>query len=336
MRFKHIISVIDSHTAGEPTRIIVDGFPQVKGSTMAERLEYLNEQMDWLRKSLMREPRGHRDMFGAILLPPIDPTADVAIIFMDGERYYNMCGHASIGICAMLVETGRVKVMPLHTVVRLETPIGIVEGTVTMKLDGKVEEVSLVGVPSFAWVLNKKIEVPGQGEIMVDVGFGGNFFVMVDSAQLGFESIYPQYMNDLIQLGIAVRTAANEQIPVRHPTKEKIKTIDFCMITAPPSGPHADARNIVIIGKDQADRSPCGTGTCARMAVLHRKGQLGLNQIFRHESSIHSVFKGGIVAETFVGDKPAIIPRISCRPFLTGFHQFVIDYDDPFAEGFVL
>jgi len=336
MRFKHIITAIDSHTASEPTRIVIDGFPQVKGNTMTERVEYLREKMDWLRKSLMREPRGHRDMFGAILMPPIDPTADVAVIFMDGGRYYNMCGHASIGICAMLVETGRVDVMPLHTVVRLETPMGIVEGTVTTNLEGEVDEVSLVGVPSFAWVLDKKIDVPGQGEVMVNVGFGGNFFVIVDSAQLGFENIHPQHMSELIKSGIAIREAANEQIFVKHPTKEKINTIDFCMITAPPSGSHADARNIVVIGKDQADRSPCGTGTCARMAVLHRKGLLPINQIFRHESTTHSVFKGEIVAETFVGDIPAIVPKISCRPFLTGFHQFVIDYDDPLAEGFVI
>jgi proline racemase len=336
MMFKHIINAIDSHTAGEPTRIIIDGFPQVKGNTMTERVEYLREKMDWLRKSLMREPRGHRDMFGAILLPPIDSTADVAVIFMDGGRYYNMCGHASIGICAMLVETGRVDVMPLHTVVRLETPMGIVEGTVTIQPEGEVDVVSLVGVPSFAWVLDKKIDVPGHGELTVNVGFGGNFFVIVDSDQLGLENIDPQHMNELIKSGIAICKAANEQIFVKHPTKEKINTIDFCMITAPPSCPHADARNIVVIGKDQADRSPCGTGTCARMAVLHRKGLLPINQIFRHEGTTHSVFTGEIIAETFVGDLPAIIPKISCRPFLTGFHQFVIDYDDPFGEGFVI
>ena len=336
MKFKHIIGAIDSHTAGEPTRIIIDGFPQVKGNTMTERVEYLREKMDWLRKSLMREPRGHRDMFGAILMPPIEPAADVAVIFMDGNRYYNMCGHASIGICAMMVETGRIDITPMHTVVRLETPIGIVEGTVTTKPDGEIEEVGLVGVPSFASILNKKIEVPVQGEVMIDVGFGGNFFVMVDSAQLGFDKILPKHMNELIKSGIAIRESANEQISVKHPTNEKINTIDFCMITAPPSSPGTDARNIVVIGKDQADRSPCGTGTCARMAVLHSKGQLPVNQTFRHESTIGSVFKGEIVAETFVGDLPAVIPKISCRPFLTGFHQFVIDHDDPFAEGFII
>jgi proline racemase len=160
--------------------------------------------------------------------------------------------------------------------------------------------------------------------------------VVVDQKELGIDSIDPQHTSELIRLGIAVRTAANEQIKVRHPTMKHIQTIDICMITAPPSGPHADARNIVILGEAQADRSPCGTGTCARMALLHRKGKLARGQVFRHESSIRSVLKGEILAETQVGDFPAIIPRISCRPFLTGFHSFVIDADDPFAEGFAL
>jgi proline racemase len=284
----------------------------------------------------MREPRGHRDMFGGILLPPVDPTAHVGVIYMDGGLYYNMCGHASLGICAMMVETGRVPATPPHTIVRLETPAGIVEGTVATDADGNIQEVSLIDVPSFAWALDKQIELPGHGTITVDVSYGGNFFVIVDHKELGVKSIDPQHTNDLIHLGIAVRAAANKQIPVQHPVKEHIKTIDICMITAPPSGPHADARNIVILGEAQADRSPCGTGTCARMALLHRKGLLRPHQLFRHESSICSVFKGEIVEETKVGDIPAIVPKISYRPFLTGFHQFVIDPDDPFAEGFAL
>ncbi|MCX6994015.1 MAG: proline racemase family protein [Kiritimatiellaeota bacterium] len=336
MRFKQMVSVVDSHTAGEPTRIIVDGFPPVKGHTMAERMRYLASNMDWLRKSLMREPRAHRDMFGGILLPALDPRADAAVIYMDGGLYYNMCGHASLGICAMMVETGRIAATPPYTVVKLETPAGIVEGTVTTDPEGCVKEVSLVDVPSFAWTVDSQIDLPGHGSITVDIAFGGNFFVIVEAAQLGVTSIDPEHTNELIKLGIAIRSAANRQIQVQHPVQRHIQTIDICMITAPPSGPHADARNIVILGEAQADRSPCGTGTCARMAVLHRKGRLRLNQPFRHESSIRSVFKGEIIAETQVGDIPAIIPRISCRPFLTGFHRFVIDPEDPFAEGFAL
>jgi len=336
MNVKHIISVIDSHTAGEPTRIIVDGFGKVKGDTMAERMDYLKTHMDWLRKSLMHEPRGHRDMFGAILLPPIDPSADAAVIYMDGKGYLNMCGHGTLGICAMMVETGRVESKPGKTMVRLEVPAGIIEGTVLTDENGRVTEVSFVDVTSYAWVLDKEIELPEYGKIIVDVGYGGNFFVIVDATQLGIESIDSEYTNELIKKGMAVLNAANKQIPVQDKTKKHIRTIDLCIITAPPSGPHADARNIVIFGLGQADRSPCGSGTCARMAVLHRKGKLAVGQEFRHESSIRSVFKGEILSETKVGDIPAIVPKVSCRPFLTGFHKFVIDPEDPFANGFVL
>jgi proline racemase len=336
MNFENIISVIDSHTAGEPTRIIVDGFGKVHGATMAERMDYLKINMDWLRKSLMREPRGHRDMFGGILLPPLDPSADASVIFMDGGLYYNMCGHASLGICAMLVETGRVKAKKGDNIVRLETPAGVVEGVITLDHHGKVEGVRVIDVPSFAWAIDQTIDFAPVGKITVDVAFGGNFFVIVDAAQLGIKSIDPEYTNDLIKVGIAVREAANKQIVVQHPVKKHITTIDICMITAPPSGPHADARNIVILGEAQADRSPCGTGTCARVATLHRKGKLKVGQLFRHESSIRSVFNAEIRAETTVGGLPAVIPEISCRPFITGFHNFVIDPEDVFAEGFSL
>lgn len=336
MHFTHRISVIDSHTAGEPTRIIVDGFPPVRGATLAERMDYLRREMDWLRASLMREPRGHRDMFGGILLPPVDPAADAAVIYMDGGLYYNMCGHASLGICAMLVETGRVPATPPVTRVTLETPAGLVHGEVAIGDDGRIRDVSLVDVPSFAWALDRVIDLPGHGPLTVDIGYGGNFFVIVDAAQLGLPGVDPQHTGACIARGIAVRAAANAQLAVRHPEKAHIRTIDICMITAPPSGPHADARNIVILGEAQADRSPCGTGTCARMAVLHRRGLLRPGQRFRHESSIRSVFTGEIVGETRVGDIPAVIPKISCRPFLTGFHTFVIDPDDPFADGFAL
>ncbi len=336
MKLTQMINTVDSHTAGEPTRIIVSGFPPVKGATMAERMEYLRTNMDWLRKSLMREPRGHRDMFGAILLPPFDPQADTAAIYMDGGLYYSMCGHGSLGICGMMVETGRVKRTPPKTTVRLETPAGIVEGTVLTDHEGNIREVSLVDVPSFAWAVDKEITLPGHGKITADIVYSGNFFVIVDQKELGIRSIDPEHTTDLIELGIAVRTAANEQIKVQHPAMTHIRTIDVCMITAPPSGVHADGRNIVILGEAQADRSPCGTGTCARMALLHRKGKLAKGQVFRHESSIRSVLKGEILAETRVGTFPAVIPQISCRPFLTGFHAFVIDPDDPFAEGFVL
>lgn len=331
-----IIETIDSHTAGEPTRIITGGFPVVKGNTIADRMVHLEAEMDWVRKALMQEPRGHRDMFGCILLPPVDPSADTGVIFMDGGRYYNMCGHASLGVSAMLVETGRVASKPGNNIVRLETPAGIVEGHVELDDDGNVTEVSVIDVPSFAWSTSQKITVPGFGPVSVDIGFGGNFFVIVDAKELGIESIGPQHTQSLIQTGVKIREAANQQINVLHPEQPHINRIDICMITAPPSGPHADGRNIVILGDAQADRSPCGTGTCARLAVLHRKGKLKPGTIYRHESSINSLFDAVILEETTVGTLPAIIPKISCRPFITGEHRFIIHPDDPFCEGFVL
>lgn len=336
MAKQHRLSVIDSHTAGEPTRIITDGFPEVVGETMKERMEFLRNEMDWVRQSMMREPRGHRDMFGGILLPPLDPSADAAVIYMDGGRYYNMCGHASIGIAAMMVETGRVPSKQGSNIVRLETPAGIVEGSVEVDQQGEVTSVSLIDVPSFAWSINQPISIPGYGSVTVDIGFGGNFFVIVEAGALGVKSIGPENTSELINTGIAIRQAANEQISVRHPLLPHIDTIDICMITAPPSGDHSDARNIVILGDAQADRSPCGTGTCARMAVMYEKGLLGIGELFRHESSIQSVFNGRILHETDVGNISAIVPEISCRPFITGYHNFVIHPEDPFAKGFVL
>jgi proline racemase len=336
MNIKHVISVIDSHTAGEPTRIIVDGFGRVQGRTMAERMAYLKEHMDWLRRSLMHEPRGHRDMFGAIMLPPLDDSADASTIYMESDGYLNMCGHGTLGICAMLVETGRVAPTPPETVVRLEVPAGIAEGPVTTADSGRVTAVSFIDVPSYAWVTEKSIAVPGFGDVAVDVGFGGNFFVIVEAARLGLQSLDPDHTPELIRAGMAVLEAANRQIPVQDHAKPHIQSIDLTMITSPPSGDHADARNIVVFGRGQADRSPCGSGTCARMAVMPAKGELSVGQAFRHESSIHSVFNGRILSETSLGDRPAIVPQIACRPFLTGFHRFVIDPEDPFGHGFML
>ena len=337
MKFSRMISVVDSHTAGEPTRMVVDGVGKVAGATMAEKLAYLKTEKDWIRKILMTEPRGHRDMFGVFLLPPVDPTADAGIVFMDGGGYLNMCGHGSLGMCAMLVETGRKETTGNQTPVRLESPVGMVEGTVHLDDNGRIRDVSLVDVPSFAFALDQKIQVPGLGEVKVDVGYGGNFFAIVSAQSLGIASIGPENTVDIIRTGIAVRDAADAQIQVSHPDYPHIKSIDLCMITAEPSSPdHADARNMVVFGDGQADRSPCGTGTCARMAVMHRKGLLKTGEAFRHESSIGSVFRAKVLRETTVGDFPGIIPEIACRPYITGFNRYVLDPDDIFQEGFSL
>jgi proline racemase len=337
MNFKHRLCVIDGHTAGEPTRMIMGGYPTLKGATLAERMADMKANHDWVRRVAMNEPRGHRDMFGGVLMDPLDPSADIGVFFIDGGQYYNMCGHASLGICAMMVETGR-KAMDSSgmTTVRLETPAGLVDGTVKTAPDGTIESVSLIDVPSFAYRLDVTVDVPGYGAVKADIGYGGNFFVIAEAAAMGFASIDPEHTNALISAGIALREAANAQIPVRHPTLAHIDRIDIAMLTAAPSGDHADARNIVILGAAQADRSPCGTGTCARMAVLHAKGQLKTGARFRHESSIGTVFDSVVLGETTVGNVKAVIPQIACRPFITGFNELVVDPDDPVAFGFIL
>jgi proline racemase len=297
----------------------------------------MRDNHDWLRRVAMNEPRGHRDMFGGVLMPAVDASADIGVFFIDGGQYYNMCGHASLGICAMMVETGRKPADPSGiTVVRLETPAGIVEGTVKTAADGNIISVSLIDVPSFAERLDVMVDVPGFGRVRADLGYGGNYFVIAEARDMGFASIDPEHTHDLIKAGIALREAANAQVPVRHPTLAHINRIDIAMLTAAPSGDHADARNIVILGQAQADRSPCGTGTCARMAVLHAKGILKTGERFRHESSIRTVFDSVVLAETEIGGRKAVIPQIACRPFITGFSELVVDEADPVAYGFVI
>jgi proline racemase len=337
MKFKHRLNIIDGHTAGEPTRLIVSGYPRLKGATLAERMADMRDNHDWVRRVAMNEPRGHRDMFGGVLLEPFDPAADIGVFFIDGGQYYNMCGHASLGICAMMVETGRKATDPSgETIVRLETPAGLVEGTVITAPDGSIITVKLIDVPSFAFALDRLMDVPGYGQVRVDIGYGGNFFVIAKAKDLGFASIDPEHTTRMIEAGITLRNAANAQIKVQHPVLAHINRIDIAMLTAAPSGPHSDARNVVILGAAQADRSPCGTGTCARMAVLHAKGELKTGERFRHESSIRTVFDSVVLSATKVGALSAIIPQIACRPFLTGFSELVVDADDPLAFGFVV
>ena len=335
MKIDHRLTVIDSHTAGEPTRMILSGYPKLTGATLAERMAELRDRHDWVRRVAMTEPRGHRDMFGCVLMPPLDPAADIAAIFMDAGRYYNMCGHASLGIAGMMVETGRVPTTPPETRVVIETPAGLVEATVATDAEGAVTGVSVIDVASFAVALDRVIEVPDFGAVRVDIGYGGNFFVIARAEDMGFADVGPALTDPLIAAGVALRSAANAQIPVCHPERPHIDRIDIAMLTGPPTAA-ANARSIVVLGDGQADRSPCGTGTCARMAVLHAKGALAVGQAWRHQSSIGTVFDARILSTATVGKYSAVVPWISCVPYLTGFSDLVVAHDDPVGYGFSL
>jgi proline racemase/trans-L-3-hydroxyproline dehydratase len=336
-RFSKIITTIDSHTAGEGTRLVTAGLPPLLGETMAEKLAYAQEQLAWVPGLLLREPRGHKDLFGAVLVPPCAPEADAGLVFMDNTGYEPMCGHAVIGIVTSLLETGSHTALEPETRLTLDTPAGLVRASAQVQ-DGVVQAVTFENVPAFVWRQDIELAVPQFGNLTVDVAFGGNFFFLVDATQLEIELI-PANAARLAGLGMRILAAGNDQIAVRHPQLPHIdRIIDLRFYMATPGRAHS--RNVVILGDHMVDRSPCGTGTCAEMALRHTRGELDVGQDFVSESIIGTRFTGRIVAETSVGAGSdaldAVRPRITGRAHITGLQQLVLQPRDPFPQGFVL
>ncbi|MTK11153.1 MAG: proline racemase [Clostridiaceae bacterium] len=334
MKSERTIFAIDSHTMGEPTRIVVGGVPNIPGKTMPEKKAYLEEHLDWVRTAIMLEPRGHNDMFGSIVTQPTTEEADLGIIFMDGGGYLNMCGHGSIGASTVAVETGMVPAVEPVTHLTLEAPAGLVKASVKVE-NGKAKEVSIINVPAFLYKRDVEVDVPGIGKVTMDISFGGSFFAIVKAENLGLE-ISPASAQKLIEVGMNVIKAVNEQIEIQHPTLPHIKTVDLCEIYGPAKSADATMQNAVVFGQGQLDRSPCGTGTSAKMATLYAKGLLKMKEDFIYESIIQTKFKGRVLEETKVGDYDAIIPEITGAAYITGHNQFFIDPEDPVKYGFVL
>jgi len=334
MKFSRYIHAIDSHTMGEPTRVVVGGVPNIPGKTLPEKKAYLEENLDYLRRAIMHEPRGHNDMFGSILVQPVSDEADIGIIFMDGGGYLNMCGHGTIGASTIAVESGMVPKVEPFTELTLEAPAGLVRVKAAIE-NGKVKEVSFRNVPAFLYKPDVKINVPEIGEITLDISFGGSFFAIVDAKQLGIK-IIPENATKLKDIGLKIRDIVNKEVEIQHPTLEHIKTVDLVEIYDEPTNPEATLKNVVIFGEGQVDRSPCGTGTSAKMATLFAKGKLKEGQPFVYESIIGTMFKGRVVGTTKVGDFDAVIPEITGSAYITGFNTFVIDDDDPMKFGFTL
>ncbi|MCI9439341.1 MAG: proline racemase [Lachnospiraceae bacterium] len=329
----HIFKAIDSHTMGEPTRIIYEGFPELIGNTMMERKEYLEKNYDHYRKALMLEPRGHRDMFGALLTTPVHKEADLGVIFMDSGGYLNMCGHGSIGCATVAVEAGFIPVKEPYTDVVLDAPAGLIRARVKIK-NGKAEEVSILNVPSFLYRENINLELEEYGRITFDISFGGSFFALVDSEEIGIP-ICQENLEALTDFGMKLREKINQSIEVRHPYLN-INSVDLVEIYGPPTNLEADSKNVVIFGDAQTDRSPCGTGTSAKIAALYTKGKLSLGQEFVYESITGSLFRGMATEETTVDGKTAIIPRVTGSAYITGFNQWMLDEEDPLRYGFLI
>jgi proline racemase len=330
MKIERIITTIDSHTAGEPTRVVIGGIPHIPGKTIAEKKKYLETNLDYIRKSIMSEPRGHRDMFGSVLTSPSDLSADIGIIFMDTGGYLNMCGHGTIGAVTIMVETGMVKMTEPITKVALEAPAGIIKAEAHVK-DGKVTEVSFENVPSFLYKQNVLIHFEGK-KIPVDIAFGGNFFALVQAKDIG-EKIGFNNLNKLKEKGMEILRTVQKEISVKHPTQIHIRSVDLIEIYESDPNDEFRAKNVVIFGDSQYDRSPCGTGTCAKMAVLSAKGKLKPGQEYVHESILNTVFRGSIVKKTKAGKFNAVIPRLSGSAYITGFNNLLISNDDPFRHG---
>lgn len=333
MKTQRSIFTVESHTMGEPLRLVVGGIPNLKGNTIPEKRDYFIKHYDYLRTALMLEPRGHKDMFGAILTQPTMPEADVGVIFMHGKGFHNMCGHGTIATNTILVETGLVDVTEPVTTIQMEAPAGLV--TVHVKVeDGRAKEVSFENVPAFLYQEHVPVEVPGRGTVTVDIAFGGSFFAMLDAEQLGID-ICPENTDALIKAGMEIIEAANRQIPVIHPELPHIKTIDLCEIYGTAKSPDADLQNITIFD-GQIDRSPCGTGTSAKVAALWARGKLKLGEPFVYESVIGTKFTGRALRETMVGPYRAVVPEITGSAYITGHSQFLIDDEDPVKYGFSL
>ena len=346
MRLTNMISAVDAHAAGEPGRVIVGGVLDVPGKTMFEKKNYLQTHADDLRKRMLREPRGYPATCCNLILPPTDPRADAGFIIMEQVEYPPMSGTNIICTTTVLLETGMLPMREPVTELVLESPAGLVPVRADVA-NGKVTAVTFQNVPAFAVHLDVKVEVPTLGTVTVDIAYGGMFYVIAEGEPFGLR-LTPDEGRDIVRIGEMIKAAAREQFPVIHPENPEIAGVTIGIISGPPSHPAAHAKNAAIVSTGTLDwarprswtaaldRSPCGTGTCAKMATLHAKGKLPLNQDFVHEGILGTIFTGRLIQETQVGPYPAVIPTISGRAWITGLSTYVLDPDDPFPTGFTV
>jgi proline racemase len=329
-----VITTIDAHAAGEPLRVITGGLPPIPGDTMLARRRHAREHLDWVRRALMWEPRGHADMYGAILMPPVTPAADLGVLFLHNEGFSTMCGHGVIALMTVLVETGMLRPGPDGPVVTLDTPAGLVRACA--RLDGgRVEQVAFENVPAFVYAPDRIVKVPGLGPVSYDVAFGGAFYAFCDASQLGLD-LEPSQFRRLIEVGVAVKRAVDQDLPIRHPTEDALGFLYGTILTGPPRGEGAHSRHVCVFADGEVDRSPTGTGVSARLALLHARGEIAIGGQILVESLIDTRFAGRILRTATVGAYPAVVPEIEGSAHITGRHEFLIDPADPLREGFLL
>ncbi len=346
MRLSNLITAIDVHACGEPGRVITGGVLDVPGGNMFEKRLYFERHLDHIRKRMLREPRGYPGLCCNVIMPPVDPQADAGFIIMEQTEYPAMSGSNAICVTTALIETGMVPVSEPVTRLKLEAPAGLIEVEAKVK-NGKCESVTFENVPAFVAHLDAEIEVPTLGRVRVDVAFGGMWFVIAEARDLNV-SLEPDNAAEIARVGEMLRAAAAEQLPVSHPENPEIRDVSIAQLSAPASSPGASRKNAVVISTGELDwerpetwrgvldRSPCGTGTCARMATQFARGELELGQEFHHEGILGTVFTGRLLRETTVGNQPAVVPSLTGSGWIYGLSQYVVDDSDPFPDGFTV
>jgi proline racemase len=341
-----MISAIDLHACGEPGRVIVGGVRDVPGRSMFEKMQHLSSHQDGLRKRMLREPRGYPAANCNLVLPPTDPDADAGFVIMEQVEYPPMSGTNTICVATALLETGIIPMREPSTELTLEAPAGLIRVRADCR-DGKVTQVAFRNVPAFAVHLDATIDVPTLGRVTVDVAWGGMFYVIADAAPFGLR-LTPDEGRDITRIGELIKAATQEQLPVVHPENPAIRNVTIAQLSGPAASPDNHWRNAVIVSTGTLDwqrpstwtgaidRSPCGTGTCAKMATLHARGRLTIGEPFRHEGVLGTVFTGTLLEETSVGPYRAVVPELSGTAWITGFAQYVVDPQDPFPEGFTV
>lgn len=327
-------TALDAHTGGEPLRIILEGWPDLPGDTILAKRRVAQEKYDSLRQALMWEPRGHADMYGAIITRPVTPDGDFGVLFLHNEGFSTMCGHGIIALTQVGLNIGLFDKPGEAPTLKIDTPAGRVVAT-GHRENGRVKKVSFLNVPSFVYALDQVVEVPGLGALRYDVAFGGAFYAFVNADELNL-SLRPNGFGQQIDWGRRITTAVTNALPIIHPFEPDMSFLYGTIFIGQPQDPQNFSRNVCVFGDGEVDRSPTGTGVSARAALHLAKGELKMNEPFIVESILESCFTGEAVESTRFGEYQAVIPKVTGSAYLSGINTLVIDPDDPLGYGFFL
>lgn len=328
------ITVFDMHTAGEPLRVVCDGFPKLPGGSILFKRRDMEKNHDVLRRALLWEPRGHANMYGCLLTEKEKPDSDFGVVFMHTSGYGTMCGHGIIGLVTLVLETGMVKAKGDMPVLKIDTAAGQVIAQAVFR-NGRVSEVSFQNVPSFAYALEQKIDVPGLGKLSIDIAFGGAFYAFCQAKDLNVD-LLPENSRELVDVGMRVKNAAAKTVPILHPFEQELGFLFGTIIVGPPLEQGHHSRNVCIFADGEVDRSPTGTGVSARAALLHSRGEIKPGETFIVESILGTSFKGKIKETTTFGPYAAVIPEITGSANMIGRNELFISPEDPLKDGFLL